>query len=148
MAETRNTWKINCKNPRCIKCIASWKKKANTHAYNASRTKYALTCFLEGNTQSTPPPGDGVEPIALDDNNPVFTGTEEEIKKQKKDNELFICGICTEQMVKVGIKKPIIYGCGHTNCAECYNGMILSGRSMACPYCRKDITKAVRLFVE
>jgi len=145
-SNTRNTWKTNCKNPRCIKCIASWTKKANTHAFNAARTKYALQCFLEGNTQSTPTPGDGVEPVALDDN-PVFTGTLEDMAKQKKNNELFMCGICSEKMVKVGTKKPIIYGCGHTNCAECYNGMILSGRSMACPYCRTDITKAVRLFV-
>jgi len=46
------------------------------------------------------------------------------------------------------MRKPVIYNCGHTNCADCYNGMIQSGRTMACPYCRADITKAVRLFID
>ena len=122
----RNVWKTNCKNAKCHQCIASWKRKSNKHAYNASRTKYAL-------------------PLQDD---PVFTGTEEEIKKKENENKLFICGICQESQVKCGRRKPIIYQCGHTNCAECYNGMLSSGRTMACPYCRADIEKAVRLFVD
>ena len=145
----RNVWTIgnSCKKTRCHQCVASWKNKSQKHAYNASRTKYALMCFLEGNTEETPPPGQTTDLIELQDD-PVFTGTEEEIKKQETENKLFLCGICQESQVKCGKRKPIIYQCGHTNCAECYNSMIASGRSMACPYCRVDITKAVRLFVD
>lgn len=149
--QQRNVWSIgnSCQKPRCHQCVASWKAKANRHSTNAARTKYALMCFLEGTAQETPAPGtgDNIQPIPLEED-PVFTGTEEEVKKQKRENELFFCGICQENQVKQGKRKPIIYGCGHTNCAECYNGMLASGRSMACPYCRKDITKAVRLYVE
>ena len=145
---TRNTWKTNCKNQQCHKVIASWKKKSQTHAYNASRTKYALMCFLEGNTEETAVPQEGVDlPLLVLQEDPVFTGTEEEIKKQDNENKVFFCGICQESQVKVGRRKPVIYNCGHTNCAECYNGMLASGRTMACPYCRVDITKAVRLFI-
>ncbi len=149
----RNVWKTNCKNAKCHQCIASWKRKSNKHAYNASRTKYALMCFLEGNTEETPVPGaEGpMGPLAIPiplQEDPVFTGTEDEIKKKENENKLFICGICQESQVKQGRRKPIIYQCGHTNCAECYNGMLSSGRTMACPYCRADIEKAVRLFVD
>ena len=145
--EPRNVWKTNCKNAKCHQCIASWKRKSTKHAYNASRTKYALMCFLEGNTEETAVPGSTATLLELQED-PVFTGTEEEIKKQETENKLFICGICQESQVKQGKRKPVIYNCGHTNCAECYNGMIASGRTMACPYCRVDITKAVRLFID
>ncbi len=144
----RNVWKTNCKNAKCHQCIASWKRKSLKHAMNAGRTKYALMCFLEGNVAETPAPGENVSELIPIDEDPVFTGTEEEIKKQEKDNILFFCGICQENQVKQGAKKPIIYNCGHSNCAECFNGMIASGRTMSCPYCRVDITKAVRLYID
>ena len=149
--EQRNYWQLPRHNfkekAQCCRVVDSWKRKATKHAYNASRTKYALMCFLEGNTEETAVPGATAELIELQED-PVFTGTEEAIKKQENENKLFICGICQESQVKQGKRKPVIYNCGHTNCAECYNGMIASGRTMACPYCRVDITKAVRLFID
>lgn len=150
--EQRNYWQLPRHNfkekAQCIRVVESWKRKANKHAMNAGRTKYALMCFLEGNVQETPAPGENVSELIPLQDDPVFTGTEEEIKKQENENKLFFCGICQENQVKVGRRKPVIYNCGHSNCAECFNGMIASGRTMACPYCRVDITKAVRLFID
>ena len=136
----RNSWVLCPAHRNCAKCqktLQSYKAKANKHSYNAQRTKYALMCFLEGNT-------------ALDEDI-SFPDTEEGIKA-KKDNELYMCGVCNEKMVKVGHRKPIIYNCGHSNCAPCFNDWCRTKHEsgitdIPCPYCRSTITKAIRLFV-
>jgi hypothetical protein len=153
----RNSWvlcKAHCKCKKCQKTLQSYKTKANKHAFNASRLKYALMCFLEEDTLShvgyNPPPTGEVQLVPIEED-PVFTPQEDlTIEKQQKDNELYRCGICEENMVKVGKRKPIIYQCGHSNCAECFNGWCASkhaqGDEVQCPYCRAVITKAIRLF--
>jgi len=47
-------------------------------------------CFLEGNTEETAVPGSTATLLELQED-PVFTGTEEEIKKQETENKLFLC---------------------------------------------------------
>ena len=148
-----NSWKLPRHNfkekAKCQECVDSWKNKANTHSYNASRLKFALMCFLEGNTQEyeLPQSDEEINPIPLDDD-PTFPPGEEG-EKLKKQNELYGCGICGEKMVKVGAKKPIIYSCGHSNCAECFNGWLQTkGNNPPCPYCRDPIEKAIRLFTD
>ena len=152
---SRNSWKLPNHNfkekPKCQKVVDSWKDKAQRHSFNAQRTKYALMCFLEGNTQEHPVHQDSAEHHCVPiDPDPEFAGTEEEIQKQVKDNQLYGCGICNESCVRVGKRKPIIYQCGHTNCAPCFNSwcqaQLDQGEDPACPYCRKTITKAIRLF--
>jgi len=145
----RNSWKLckaHCGCRKCQKTLASYRRKANKHSYNASRLKYALMCFLEGEATQHPLPTDEPpQPVPIDDD-PVFTMTEDlSVDAQKKENELYTCGVCQEKMVKEGKKKPIIYQCGHSNCAECFNGM-LAHDILACPYCKGTITKAIRLF--
>jgi hypothetical protein len=159
-----NSWVLcrnhkNCK--KCQKTLNSWKSKCGKHAFNAQRTKFALMCFLQGRTQehehiiTQGEPGtnqyiEHVNPVPIEDN-PIFTGTMDEIAKKQKQNELYGCGICNEKCVKEGKKKPVIYNCGHTNCAECFNAWCETkhseGENVMCPYCRKEITKAIRLFV-
>jgi len=54
--------------------------------------------------------------------------------------------------LKQGKRKPVIYNCGHSNCADCFNGWCKSqydtNGKVSCPYCRQEITKAIRLFVD
>ena len=156
----RNSWKLckaHCGCRKWQKTLASYRRKANKHSYNASRLKYALMCFLEGDATQHYNGGiladeyGGVEnipkpiPVPIDDD-PVFTMTEDlSVDAQKKENELYTCGVCQEKMVKEGKKKPIIYQCGHSNCAECFNQM-LAHDLCDCPYCKTQITKAIRLF--
>lgn len=155
MSAPRNRWKLpQNAQPRqqCQECVDTWKRKANKHSYNAQRLKYALMCFLEGEatqhplgTNTNPFGEEYVARVPIDDD-PVFTIQEDmTIEEQKKENELYQCGVCQEKMVKCGKKKPIIYQCGHSNCAECFNAMIDAGH-LACPYCKKSITKAIRLY--
>ena len=157
----RNSWVLCPAHRNCAKCqktLQSYKAKANKHSYNAQRTKYALMCFLEGNTAEHTlltdcgPNGNELDPnpVPLDEDI-SFPDTEEGIK-EKKENELYMCGVCNEKMVKVGHRKPIIYNCGHSNCAPCFNGWCetkhAEGKTdIPCPYCRTTITKAIRLFV-
>jgi hypothetical protein len=145
----RNSWKLcktHCGCKKCQKTLGCYIAKANKHAYNASRTKFALMCFLSGETKQH---DFKVSPVPIEDD-PVFTPTEEEsVEKQTKENELYICGVCSEKMVKVGRKKPVIYQCGHSNCAECFNqwsSMPENLEVVPCPYCRVPIEKAIRLF--
>ena len=147
----RNSWKLPRHNfkekAKCQECVDSWQRKAHTHSYNASRLKFALMCFLEGNTQEH----DLTDPTSLVpiDDPPIFTGTTEEQEKQKKDNELYGCGVCMEKMVKQGERKPIIYDCGHSNCAVCFNEWWMASHGEPdCPYCKKKIGKAIRLFMD
>ena len=145
----QNSWRLckaHCGCKKCQKCVASYKRKANKHSYNAQRLKYALMCFLEGNAQQHPLPADTPpQPVPIDAD-PVFTMQEDKsVEDQKKENELYTCGVCSEKMVKEGKKKPIIYQCGHSNCAECFNQM-LSHDILECPYCRQTISKAIRLY--
>ena len=163
-ANQRNSWCLCRNHKNCQKCqytLECYKRKANKHSYNAARTKYALMCFLEGNTQEhefineyyTPLSHyeHPVNPVPLQED-PVFTGKEEEIVKQQNENQLYKCGICSESMVKEGKRKPVIYNCGHSNCAECFNEWCVSQHAsvgtISCPYCRQEITKAIRLFVD
>ena len=156
----KNTWslcKSHCPCKKCQNTLTSWKKKSAKHAFNAQRTKYALMCFLEGNQTNHPVPDPDADevvwvPVPIDAD-PVFQMTEDEsIEDQVKANQLFGCGICQESCVKVGAKKPVIYQCGHTNCAECINHWatqkIAEGQVVGCPYCRAPITKAIRLFTD
>ena len=154
----KNTWslcKSHCGCKKCQNTLTSWKKKSATHAFNAQRTKFALMCFLEGNQRPHPVPQEEGEPweaIPIDED-PVFLMTEDKsIEDQKKANELYRCGICDENCVKVGAKKPIIYQCGHTNCATCINQWAAlaqaAGNPISCPYCRQEIIKAIRLFTD
>ena len=165
MPNQRNSWCLCRNHKNCEKCkytLECYKRKALKHSFNASRTKYALMCFLEGNTQEHEFMEDiyddggyhqrtDVKPVPLQDD-PVFTGTAEEVAKQEKDNQLYNCGICSESMVKQGKRKPVIYNCGHSNCADCFNGwcksQIDTNGKVSCPYCRQEITKAIRLFVD
>ncbi len=152
----RKSWKLCRAHCQCTKCqytLQCWKDKATIAGYNAGRTKYALDCFLAGNTQEhqfITEANAEVLPVPLDDD-PVFPDTPEG-EKAKKENNLYHCGICKENCVKVGQRKPIIYQCGHTNCAPCFNDWCMAehsqGRDVACPYCRKTITKAIRLFTD
>lgn len=148
----RNSWKLckaHCGCRKCQKTLASYRRKANKHSYNASRLKYALMCFLEGEATQHPLPTDEApQPVPIDDE-PNWAEPEADedlsVEAQKKENELYTCGVCQEKMVKEGKKKPIIYQCGHSNCAECFNEMIAHDL-LACPYCKASITKAIRLF--
>tara|TARA_R110002020_G_scaffold78175_1_gene196776 strand:+ start:253 stop:783 length:531 start_codon:yes stop_codon:yes gene_type:complete len=160
----RKSWKLCYAHQNCQKCqktLHSWKSKCGRHSFNAQRSKFALMCFLQGQTREhdITLQGDRAEffnsvgrlnPVPICDD-PEFTGTTEEIEKQVKENELYGCGICNEKCVKDGKKKPIIYGCGHTNCAECFNEWCKTkhdaNEPITCPYCRQEITKAIRLFV-
>jgi hypothetical protein len=147
-----NSWKLckaHCGCKKCQKTLASYKRKANKHSYNAQRLKYALMCFLEGDTTEHQPGNEGVfvNLVPIEDD-PVFVMEEDNsVEDQKKENELYNCGVCCESMVKVGKKKPIIFGCGHSNCAECFNQWCQTNDNRPeCPYCRVPITKAIRLF--
>ncbi len=149
----RNSWKLPNhtfkEKPKCQKVVDSWKEKSNRHSFNAQRTKYALMCFLEGNTtthyNNSEPHHQQVGVVPIDED-PTFPPGEEG-EKAKKDNQLYGCGICSESCVKVGMRKPIIYGCGHTNCAPCFNAWSEANHwEPDCPYCKKKITKAIRLF--
>lgn len=134
----RNVWKLCSKHSNCSKCkscIDSWKKKANKHAYNAIALKFVIQSMMNDNTD--------FHPIdAVTNNLPKINVTELRSTQEKSK-----CGICEEFYTYGGEHNHISFACGHTVCLKCYNNELFRERKK-CPYCRNDIKKAVKLWLE
>jgi hypothetical protein len=120
---------------KCKKCIASWKQKANTHAYKATALKFVLMSLLDD---------ESVEYRYDDDTStipemPEITTEGKQIK--------YSCSICTEKMTMGGKRDMCAMGCGHTICYSCANNEYFR-KSGCCPFCRKEVNKIIKLYYE
>ncbi len=140
MSGFRNTWKLcnahrNCNT--CSNCIDSWKRKATRHAANAQNLKYTLMCLMDDRT-------DRYETETQEANEVLQVIP---INEQRAVSKFSKCGICHEKITLGGQHNTVVFPCGHTTCVTCYNNPIFRQRR-ECPYCRKTIDKAYRLWLD
>jgi hypothetical protein len=134
MPQPRNSWKLCAKHSNCGKCkytLKCWQNKATKHAYKAQALKHTLDCILDDRSITTVV-NDLIVLATLECNRP-------------KDGELLSkCGICMEKYSVGGENNMTAFGCGHTVCISCAKSLTKAD----CPYCRKEITKAIVLYYE
>ena len=130
----RNSWKLckqHCNCPKCKKAIKCWTDKANKHAYTAAALKYVLMCVLDERSNTIP-----VGDLEVLQNLQTTRPKEGELNNK--------CGICMEKYSVGGENNMVAFGCGHTICLKCCGQL----QQTTCPYCRKDITKAIVLYYD
>lgn len=134
----RNSWVLCSQHRNCGGCsrtLECWKRKANKHGANASSLKYAMICLMDERTEQVryDQPSQCLESI----NEVSSRGTH----KWKK------CGICYESITFGGSHNTMVFPCGHSTCLTCYNNEQFRSNA-ECPYCRRQISKAYRLWEE
>lgn len=134
----RNSWKLPANLPanwkaKCQAVVDSWKRKAQRHAYTAQSLKFVLMCIMD--ERSLTEVATEVTP------NPCHALTQD----GESTGELkCACGICKEKYTFGGARNMVALGCSHTICLDCAKRLT----KPECPYCRKQITKAIRLHYE
>lgn len=137
-----NSWKLCKKHANCGKCsytLSCWKNKASKHSHIASALKYVNMCLINGNNEINDYEYDEEEQLIneLEKLN-ISEGVGEELPQK--------CGICLENYRTLGEKQMIVFNCGHSTCITCFNGFI-EHNCINCPYCKKKIKRAIKLFI-
>lgn len=137
----RRHWQLCAGHRSCAVCksaVDSWKQKAQRSSWNASRLKYALTCFIDERNEIVYERENGEEI------HPITEGMD--VEPEEGDILNWSCGICHENHAKVGTRRPVVFNCTHSVCASCYSQpAFLEQRK--CPYCRDEILKKALLLV-
>ena len=138
MPPRRNNWVLCNQHSNCDRCknaLTCWKNKANKHAGNARNLKYVLMCLMDDRT------------TRADINTETQTLPVIEPNEKRGEMKWSKCGICYEKITLGGAHNTIVFPCGHTTCLTCYNNEAFRSNAK-CHYCRQEITKAYRLWLE
>jgi hypothetical protein len=139
----RNSWKLCNSHKNCNRCdytLECWKSKASKHSATASALKYVNMCLINGNNENY---NYEYEPEAEVPKNlqpiKVSEGVGEELPQK--------CGICFSKYNTLGENQMVVFNCGHSTCVSCFNAMV-GHDTFKCPYCKKNITRAIKLYIQ
>ena len=134
----RNYWKLPNGIPVHLKekierVVDTWKRKAQRHSATAQNLKFVLMCIMDERSQT--------EVATEDTPNPCDALT---CEGESTGEMKCACGICRDKYTFGGERNMVALNCSHTICLTCAKSLT----KPECPYCRKTITKAIRLHYE